>query len=317
MKNHKNIVGKTGFLLLSGLFCIAFISCKKDRVPAKTVTGDYASPSSFYTQYQQPEQVFQIDSLSSGPLFGKEGTQLFPDKNIFMYPNGSNFTYPYTIKLIEIYTGKDMILSNMPSVATSNILETGGEIRARAFKGTQELVLRPGKKFHMQLDSNKTLLTGMSVYYGFVSNSINDWTKNLSSLDPTISPDTLSSVVNTPYLYSMNIGRMGWVNCARLYTSSKPTSVLTFTATGTNTQNIDVFIVFTSIHSVMKAYNMKSYPIPDGTPITVVAISRDLNQNSSLVYDKQTITVNGNQQVALNLVTTTDANLLSILSAFQ
>ena len=314
-------INKRSFIAISAsllfVFAIAFLSCKKDRLPAQNTGGNYASASSFYTQYQQPEQVFQIDSVPGGPLFGHMGTQLFPDKNIFMYPNGSNFTYPYTIKLIEIYPGKDMILSSMPSVAGTGILETGGEIRVRAFKGTTELVLRPGKKFHMQLDTNASLLSGMSMYYGFPNGSITDWTNNLTSLDPTISPDTLSSVVNTPYLYSVNIGRMGWVNCARAYSNSSTTSTLSFTSTGTNTQNIDIFLVFSSIHSVMKVYNMQSYPIPNGSQVTMVAMARDANQNNSMVYDKQIITVNGNQQITLNMQSITDANLLNILSTFH
>ena len=316
MKTIKAYISTT--ILGSFIMLIAMhsTSCKKDRVPAKT-TGNFASPTSFYDQYKQEEQVFEIDSLSKGPLFGKMGTQLFPDKTIFMNPDGTDFNYPYLIKLIEIYSAKDMILSNMPSIASQTILETGGEIRVRAFKDAQELVLRPNKKFHMELDSTTSLLTAMSVYYGFPNNSITDWTNNLTSLDPKIAPDNLSSVVNTPFFYSMNIGRMGWVSCAKLHDNTNPTGVISFTAEGSNTQNIDIFLVFANIHSVMKVHDMKSYSIPLGTQFTVIAIAKDVNKNNALVYDMQNITMNSVQQRALTLVETTDANLISVLSAFK
>lgn len=296
---------------------IASTSCKKDRAAAKIPAPNFASPASFYTQYQQPVQTFTVDSPGTGPIIGKEGTKLSGDASIFMYPNGQNVYYPFTLKLIEVYTGKDMILSNLPSIAGGKILETGGEISIRAYKGSQELVLKPGKKYFMELDTNTNLLTGMSVFYGFPNGNYTDWTNNLTSLDATINPDNLSSVLNMPLFYDMTIGRMGWVNCARLYTNANATTTISFTSQGTNTQNIDVFLVFKNIHSVMQVRGLVSQPVPVGTNLTVVAISRDSNQNNSMVYQAQDITVSSGMTVTLDLQPVSDAALLAALGVYK
>lgn len=311
--------------IVTNIFRIAFLlgiitisSCAKKRADTKT-GPDYASPASFYNQYKQPEQTFTVDTPGTAPIIGKEGTILSGDASIFMYPNGQSITYPFTLKLIEVYTVKDMILSNLPPIAGGKITETGGEIRIRAFKGTTELVLKPGKKYSMLLDTSSTaLLSSMSVFYGFTNGSLNDWTSNVANLDASINPDLLSAVTNTAApAYAMDIARMGWVNCARLFSSAAPTTTISFTSQGTNTQNIDVFLVFKDIHSMMQVYNLTSQPIPVGTKLTVVAISKDVNQNNSMAYQAQDITVTSGMQVTLNLASITDANLLGQLVGYK
>lgn len=302
------------FAIILVSFLATFSSCKKERLDAQS-GGDYSSPSAFYNQYQQQEQVFTVDSPGVGPIIGQMGTKWFGDRTIFMFPDSQDITYPFILKMTEIYPAKDMILSNLPTVGGGNILESGGEIRIRAFKNNIELVLKPGKKYYMELDTSATpLLNGMSVYYGFNNGSITDWTNNIASLDPSISPDTLSSVTNQPLFYAMNVARVGWANCARLFSAS-PTTTLTFTSKGTNIQNIDIFLVFKNIKSVMKVYNLQSGAIPVGTELTVVAIAKDQNQSNALVYDSQAITVSSNQQITLDMKTISDQDLLNILSA--
>lgn len=307
------------FLLTASCISISLFSCKKERTDPVNSTSDYSPPVGFYFLNQPEEQTFKIDSVKGGPIVGKDGTRLFPDKKIFMHPDSSDFRYPYFIRLVELYTIKDMILANKPSVATDVVLETGGEIRVRAFQdfSTPPLVLRPGKKFHMNLDTTKNLATGMGVYYGFTKDSIDNWTKDVSSLDPKINPDTLSAVVNTPDFYAMSIARMGWVSCAKEYTSLKPKDILTFTAEGNNIQNIDIFISFNAVRSVMKVRNLKSFPIPEGTDITIIAIGSDVGKSIPLVYDKQTMIVKGGQQVKLNMQPIAETDLLNILAALK
>ncbi len=297
-------------LFVFALGMVLFVSCTKQRAPSKPTGPDYASPATFYTQYQQKVQTFQVDSPGTGFIVGKMGTRLTGDASIFMYPNGQNVVYPFTLQLIEVYTGKDMILSNLPSLGGGKILQTMGEISVNAFKGSQQLVLRPGKKYFMELDTNKSLLSGMSVFYGVSGGSITDWT--------VLIPDTLSAVINYPFFYAMNIARMGWVSCAQNFNPGGATTTIDFTSAGTNIQNIDVFLVFKDIHSVVQVYGLKSQvAIPVGTNLTVVAISRDANSGNSMVYDSQAITVGAGQQVTLNMKNISDVALLNALSAYN
>jgi hypothetical protein len=327
--NHSHMTAEKRSLSKKGLFiCLPFIallfgsilfpSCTKERTQAQTPATTppplgYTQSNTFYSQNQQQEQVFTVDSPGTGPIIGNMGTKLYPYANIFMFPNGANVTYPFTLKLIEVYPVKDIILSNMPTIAGGKILDSKAEIRARAFKGTTELVLRPGRKFNMETATRTNMLTGMIDFYGFPGSNFTDWTGTVSTLDPTINPDTLSLVTNFTSSYSMNIARMGWVACAKLDNNTATTTSISFTASGNNPQNIDVFLVFQNIPCVMKAYNLTSGQIPIGTQLTMIAIANDANNN--LVYDKQSITVAAGMTVTLNPVVTTSANLLSVLSA--
>jgi hypothetical protein len=299
-------------LLFSG-----FSACTKERATPKPIGQDFALPSSFYIEYQQKVQTFTVDSPGTGLIIGKQGTKLSGYDSVFMYPGGQNVYYPFTLQLIEVYTGRDMILSNLPSVAGGAILQTMGEISVNAFKGGTQLALKPGRKYFLELDTNTSLLNGMSVFYGFTNNqNLPDWTNNVSALNSSISPDNLSAVINNPYFYSMNIARMGWVSCAQ-YNSGAASTAITFTSSGSNIQNINVFLVFSSIHSVMQVYNLKSQPVPVGSNLTVVAISMDSNSGNSMVYDIQNITVAAGQQVTLNMADVSEVNLFTALSAFK
>jgi hypothetical protein len=277
----------------------------------KIKTPSYSKADGFYNKYKQEEQDFVVDSLGKGLIIGKHGTILSGDGSIFMYSNKQSITYPFSLKLIEVYGAKDMILSTLPSVAGTTALETGGEISIKAFKNNQELLLKPGKKYSMALDTNANLQSNMKVFYGFNSNNITDWTSTVSALDPSINPDSLSAVINLPLFYQMNIARMGWANCARNLSNSGASTSISFTADASNPQDIDIFLVFKNNSSVMKVNNLQSYQVPVGTQLTVIAIAMD--QNNSLVYDKQSITASSNLQVTIDPVSISEAALLSVL----
>jgi hypothetical protein len=316
MRNRtKSISGLrfSSFLVLLAVGTLFMPSCSKDRAQTATTTValGYTAPTAFYNKYKQPVQVLQVDSPGTGPIIDSMGTKLYPNANIFMFPNGNSVIYPFTLQMIDIYTVKQMILSTLPTVAGGKILEAKPEISARAFKGAQELVLRPGKKFHMETATMTSLLTGMSVYYGFSGSGFTDWTKTVGVLNPAISPDTLSSITNLASTYSMNIALMGWVNCGRLFSYTAATTPITFNCTGNTPQNINVFLVFNNSNSVMQAYSLVSGPVPVGTQLTMIAIAYDANNN--LVYDKQSLTVTAGMSVTLNPIVTTEANLLSVL----
>ncbi|HXC07071.1 MAG TPA: hypothetical protein VNZ86_20065 [Bacteroidia bacterium] len=311
------LAGMLALLIAGSLF---MPSCKKDRAPSPspttppppTVPLGYTAPTTFYNNHKQPVQTFQVDSPGTGPIVGAMGTKLYPTDNIFMYPSGANVYYPFTLQLIEEYPVKDLILSQMPTIAGGQILQARPAISARCFKGTTELVLKPGKKLPIQTATVTPLLTGNKVYYGFPSGPINDWTSNVTTLDPTITNDTLSSVTNLTSSYAMNIARMGWVTPGQLYNPGGGMTAVTFTCTGNTPQNINVFLVFNSGNSVMQVYSLHSGQIPVGTACTMVAIAYDANNN--LVYDKQNLTITSGMSVALNPVVTTEANLITILS---
>src|SRR5438045_1037722 len=99
---------------------LLFNACKKDRVPQ----DDYQNMDSFYDDNKEDEQVYQIDSGGSCPLTCLHGTKICMGASMFSFADGTPITYPFILKVVELYSIKDMLLWKLPSVSGGNVLET-------------------------------------------------------------------------------------------------------------------------------------------------------------------------------------------------
>ena len=287
----------TRFISAAGLLIILFFSsCKKDRIQQ----DDYQSMDSFYDQYKEEEQEFIIDSTGSCPIIAKKGTKICVTADMFMFTNGTGITYPFTLKVVELYSIKDMLLWRMPAVSGGSILETSAEIRVRAFKNNTELVLKSGRTYYMEMDTMTTLNSNMQPYYG---------SDNVGTADWAIEP--LSTLSVNSYYYILNVGRMGWISSARLHSSASQNTTITFSATGTNTQNIQIFLSFVNFKGLLKVTNLASGSVPIGEQVTLVAMAK--NQNNDYFLHKETFSIAANQLITLNLQTISEADLLAAL----
>jgi hypothetical protein len=283
-------------------------SCQKDRV----VQDDFQSMDSFYNTHKEEEQVFVIDTLGSCPLIARKETKICIGTDMIEYTNGSGVIYPFILKVVELYSIRDMILWRLPAIAGGNILETSAEIRVRAFKANDELVLKPGKAYFMEMDTMPVLLQNMQAYYGYDSGNITDWTSNISSISPGF-VDTISNVGVNAFFYSLKIARMGWISSARLNSSAASKTPVTFSVAGTNTQNIEIYLSFKGFKGLMKVSNLTSGLIPVGEQVTMVAFAK--NQKGDFLYDQQSLTITPGLTIPLNMKVTTETGLLNALNA--
>ncbi len=297
-----------GMIFLSSVF---YYGCKKDRIEQQTLNS-YDSPDSYLDSKEPKEQEFIIDSTGSGPITGNQGTKIWGGKNCLMYPNGDTVKYPFTIKLVELYKPKDMIYYRMPTVAGGNILRTGGEIRLRAFKGTNELVLKPNPCLaQIEMPCATVPRTDMRVYYGFPATSssvaFTDWTDDPSKLG---SPSTLNPVFTAlTKSYSASIARLGWINCDVLATTGSSATV-SFESTVDDLTNVKFFIFIPDTKTVMQTYGSTSGSFPSGSNIKIIGIGM---QGSNLFSFYQTLTPNGPTTVDVEMKATTDADLTALL----
>lgn len=295
---------------LSSLFIVLVAvlltySCSKDRIESKNA---YSPVNSYLDTKKQQEQEFIIDTSGSGPIVGNQGTKIWPNKQCLMFPNGDSVTWPYSIKLVELYTAKDMIYYQQPTVAAAGILNTDGEIRLRAFKNSTELVLKPDPCM-MQIEMpNSAPQSGMNVFYGFGSGSSSDWTDDPSTFGITtvLSPAFTTSANG----YAASIVRLGWINCGS-NAGSTSNSTLTFTSSTDELTNLGIFIYFPSTKTVMQAYNAASGSIPNGSSVKIVVIGVDAGGNLFSFYQAQT--VNSSAAVDITMSATTDAALTTLL----
>jgi len=281
-------------------FCIS--NCSEQRVDE----NNYTSPDQFMLDNRPEEQVFVIETGGQGgPIVGNQGTQLWAgDSSIFMFPDGGAVSYPITIKLIELYTPKDMILYEMPTVAQGNLLVTGGQIRARAFKDEVELVLRPGR-YYEALFPTESIDPNMQLFRGNESNGIVDW-EQLA--------DTALAGVNTIVgnFYSAIIPQMGWVNCDYFWQVDPDSlTTVTFTSEDDNLDNVVKFLYFDDIHSLMQVYGTVSGNVPIGASVKSICFA--VGTSGTLFYHYEEFTITPNHTIQVTLQEISEADLLALL----
>jgi len=294
-------------LILSLLVAFSVISCKKDRIEKSK--NEYEPVNSYMDTKKQQEQEFIINGPSGDTIVGNQGTRLLAGKNCLMFPNTDTVSYPFSIKLVELYTPKDMIYWQMPTVAGGNILETDGEIRVRATKNNQDLVLVPGCFYQVRMP-NSTPKTGMRAFYGFDTGAFFDWTDNPASLGVTTSVNPVFDVI--PYGYEANIARLGWLNCGKIANNGSG-SIIGFTSQTDELTNLGIFIYFPATKSVMQVYNTVSGLIPNGSNVKIIMIG--VTGGGQLYHYYSALTVNSSAMIDVVLTPISDPNLTALLDA--
>ena len=263
-------------LLLSlSLGFFMFASCKKDRIVDKPL-NEYKSVNDYFNSKKQQEQEFTIDSAGKAPIIGNQGTKIWPSKDRLMFANGDSVHWPYTVKLIELYSAKDMLYYQMPNVGGGNILTTCGEIRLRAYKDGQELVLRPSKTWSILMPS-KNPLTDMKQFYGLDATSFTDWVANPAG-----------DFVKTDTGYYADDQKLGWISCDKDASSASSVTVSFISFTDVLT-NVGIFIYIPSKQSLIQVYNQISGKIPVGSDIKIIAIGINANDETYYYYKEMTL----------------------------
>lgn len=295
-----NTVSKIAIVLV--LFSAMFyLGCKKDRIQDKTMNS-YDSPDSYLDSKQPEEQTFEIDSTGTGPIQGNQGTKIWgtDPHSCFRYlTDTTTVYYPYTLKLVELYKPKDMIYYRMPTVASGNILKTGGEIRLRAFKNSKELAIKTNASCQMKIEmKNPAPVNGMKVFYGFTNGAGHpDWTESTGLF------------TTTSYGYEGYTKQFGWINCdARADSSSSVT--VSLTSSVDELTNIRFFIYIPKTKTVMEVYNTVSENIPTGSDVKIIGIGM---QGSNLFYFYNAQKLTASTTVEVEMQATSDPQLTQLL----
>jgi len=296
-------------LVLVTLSITVNTSCNKDRIeipPEEEVEelNEYQSVNNYLDSKKQDEQDFEITGPSNDTIIGNQGSRIYGSKNCLNDANGDTIDYPFTIHLVELYTPKDMIYWQMPTVAKGNILETDGEIRIRATKDGQDLSLICNYGFEMP---NSAPNSNMTIYKGTDNGTFVDWTN-------TGVPFTLTSYTDVGFTYGYKglMSSFGWLN-ADIDASNSSSSTITFTSTTDNLANVGIFIYIPSTKTVTQVYGLTSGAIPNCEANKIILIAQD-GSGQLFSYTKSR-TANANITIALSLSSTSGANLTTHLDA--
>jgi hypothetical protein len=297
-------------LLAFALSVIALASCSKERIELKPQLNSYSSPNAYLDSKKQAEQEFIIDG-SQGPIVGNQGTTIWGGKDCVRMPNGDTVSYPFTLKLVELYTPADMIYYQMPTMSSNRILATDGEIRIRTFKNGTELNLLQGcAGFMVSMPNAAPQPNYRKKFYGFANGSIVDFTDDLNSLGITPAQNPFWGVDTIGY--NSIIEKFGWINCAQLAGTTSG-STLTFASNVDDLTNVAIFAYLPATKTVIQAYNQSIGIIPNGTDVKIIAIAVD--GNGSLFSFYQQLNVTSSQAIQVTMSQTTDAQLTALLNS--
>jgi hypothetical protein len=299
-------VGASTMLILATT--LMFSSCSRDRIERDLNT--YESPNAYLDSKKQDEQVFVIDTAGEGPIIGNQGTAIWGSIDCLQLPGGGEVTYPFLVKLVELYTPKDMIYYRMPTVSAGMPLETAGEIRLRAEKDGQELSLSQPCAFKVSMPNASPQLNYMNVYYGIENGDAVDWTMDLGvwgitqTQNPVFDADTIG--------YTAFIEKLGWINADRTVANSGTFSI-TFDSDEDDLSNVMFFAYLPDSKTVLQSADGVISGIPAGALAKVVAIA--VNANGSLFHFNQELTVNGNSTVMVIMTEISDPDLTNLLDS--
>jgi len=287
---------------------LLFSSCSRDRIERDLNT--YESPNAYLDSKKQDEQIFVIDSAGPGPIVGNQGTTIWGSIDCLELPGGGAITYPFLVKLVELYTPKDMIYYRMPTVSAGMPLETAGEIRLRAEKDGQELLLSQPCAFQVSMPNAAPTPNYMNVFYGIENGDVVDWTTDLGVFGIT---QNQSPVFNVDTIgYSALIEKLGWINADRSVTTSSVQSI-TFDSEEDDLTNVMFFAYLPGTNTVLQSSNGVIAGIPAGAQVKVIAIA--VNTSGNLFHFYQELTVNANATVMVVMSEISDPNLTSLLDS--
>ncbi len=299
-------VGASTMLILATT--LMFSSCSRDRIERDLNT--YESPNAYLDSKKQDEQVFVIDTAGEGPIIGNQGTAIWGSIDCLQLPGGGEVTYPFLVKLVELYTPKDMIYYRMPTVSAGMPLETAGEIRLRAEKDGQELSLSQPCAFKVSMPNAAPQLNYMNVYYGNENGDVVDWTMDLGvwgitqTQNPVFDVDTIG--------YTAFIEKLGWINADRSVSTSG-TYNITFDSEEDDLTNVLFFAYLPDTKTLLQSNEGVISGVPAGASAKIVAIA--VNANGSLFHFNQELTVNGNSTVMVIMTEISDPDLTNLLDS--
>jgi hypothetical protein len=255
------LLGAAGLLLAAG--------CRKDDLVdcAPTATSNL-SLAEFTRNNGAPVQSFNIMLGPSGApqvITTSGGAKLTLPAGSFLLPSGSVATGAAQVRIREIYSVPDMLLSNMPTqlMNSRRLLISGGEFSIQVWQSSTRLRLASGSRVVVASPVPAGASAGQQLLWQQLTTSVPDsagWTTPTSTSPTPTRGDTIR-VTGTPPVYSTSIplDSVSWWNIDRLWELYQSASIGTITVQvpaipATSTGSTRVFLRATGLNGLARLY---------------------------------------------------------------
>lgn len=304
-------------ILMGVLFMI--FSCSSDRVepnkPGSTPNDEEteedeeqievssSATAALQERLRSTPTTKTITSYSDLPFIGAQGTKIWAYPYNFEDSEGNIADYPIEIELLEIYTPGDMIANNVPTTSGGKILSSGGAFRVRAFKNGEQLQVRDGRDYDVTVPSDSPD-DEMELFTGGNEDELSDWS-------PLQAPD--SALIASQVEYALSLSDIGWINIDHFMGSDISTVDITVESNNAETEGLATYLYLEGINSIMNGVIGKTFPLPQGEEITIVAFGAD--GDNHLYFDVITHTANENETIQIALEEVSEEELNDLLDS--
>ncbi len=241
------------------------------------------------------------------PIKGKLGTEVWLTSDDLILPDGKPATYPIQVEILEVYKPKDMILNGISTVTDRGMLSTAGQIKITAFKDAKELKLSKSNDLIIAFPAANGVDQKMGLFYGVEKdgNVIKWLPADTTGKNLPLYPDRDG--------YTAFPSQIGWINCDKLIDSPGPFTNINFVSEYPEIKNINIFLYFPDMKSVVKVNNGSLGPVPIGSKVKIIAISiTDKDEWYSFLAETR---VQEKQTIEIKLVSTSKDDLLKFLDS--
>jgi hypothetical protein len=316
------------FLLgLAGLLLAA--SCRKDDLVqcAPTATSNL-SLQEFIKRNGVPVQTF---SLALGPNAGNQtftttaGTTITFPGSFFILPNGTAANGMAQVRVREIYSVPDMLLSNMPTqiVGTRQLLISGGEFSIQVWQNGTRLRLASGSS-RVVVNSVAPVgaASGQQLVWQQLANPTPDsaaWSRpgTLDTVRTTTFPNGTAPIYSTP----LPLDSVSWWNIDQLWSRYQTASIGTVVVQvpaipAASTGSTQVFIRVAGLNGLARLSPSNTIKtnwiaqLPTGANM-VVAVLQSIN--GQLYFGSQPLTTQNSLVVAPALTAVSEADAVRLI----
>ena len=309
-------------IAILGIFVISMYSCSKDRLipvevdavteevnPFKDKVFENTRNLPLLSKLASKGEKIRVNNINELPIITKKGTKIWLyEWNVRNQQNGA-VTYPFDIEIIELYTLKDMLLHQKPTVSFNKMLVTGGAIYLNVSKNGANLNVSTQNPPNISVPA-KNPDARMLLFYGAMDNQDNfTWAE--APRDSGNRPQEYPLIIAGKGTYELFPRRFGWINCDKFYDYTGEKTNVSFVSPKVGIENMVIFMVFPNINSVIQVYNGKSLEVPIGEDIKIVVVAQTKDGGIFSFY--KDIKVEKQQTVEIDLKETTEKEFLATL----
>lgn len=310
--------------LMAALIIIA-VACKKDKQTPDTSFGQIKADA-FMAKYKVKEQTFTGNASTGFVVTGEKGTKITFPVNAFRDSiTGNPVTGTVTIKLIEVLSKKDILLSGPMTESNGQLLISGGEIKVTATAGGKVLI--PADSAGIEVKIPQVMKGGdMNLFVQDRRKQQGDTISGISYPPTTWVPAPYAPFGMGDNSYIFTLPAFTWVNCDRFY--SDPGTKTTITVSpdfqdSDSLSSLQVMLVFKDINTVItlpyssSLQKFQSYgnSMPVGKEGELVIIGKD--ENGYIEFGTQHITITANMHVDIPIARSTEAAITAFLNTVQ